>query len=71
MASTIACHTNDFSQRGVGINLPEGVQVACGEQVHVSLFRDDEEGGFSGQCGVQPWADPGPELRQPDLATTK
>ncbi|KOG93492.1 hypothetical protein AL345_19560 [Aeromonas caviae] len=43
---TISCHTNDFSQRGVGINLPEGVQVACGEQVHVSLFRDDEEGVF-------------------------
>jgi len=43
---TIACQTNDFSQRGVGIHLPEGVQVACGEEVHVSLFRDGEEGVF-------------------------
>lgn len=43
---TIACQTNDFSQSGVGIALPEGVEVACGEQVLVSLFRDEEENIF-------------------------
>ena len=43
---TIVCQTNDFSQRGVGINLPEGVQVPSGEQVQVSLFRDGEESVF-------------------------
>lgn len=40
---TIVCQTNDFSQSGVGINLPEGVEVAQGEQVLVSLFREGEE----------------------------
>lgn len=40
---TIVCQTNDFSQSGVGISLPDGIEVACGEQVMVSLFRDDEE----------------------------
>jgi cellulose synthase (UDP-forming) len=43
---TIACHTNDFSQSGLGLSLPVGVQVPCGEQVQVSLFQDDEEGVF-------------------------
>lgn len=43
---TIVCSTSDFSQRGVGINLPEGVQVQRGEQVLVSLFRDHEESVF-------------------------
>lgn len=43
---TIVCQTKDFSQRGVGVSLPEGVQVARGEQVLVSLFRGSEEGVF-------------------------
>ena len=43
---TIVCRTNDFSQRGVGIVLPEGVQVERGERLLVSLFRDREEGVF-------------------------
>lgn len=40
---TIVCHTNDFSQRGVGVTLPEGAEVARGEQVQVCLRRDNEE----------------------------
>jgi cellulose synthase (UDP-forming) len=40
---TIVCHTKDFSQRGIGLILPDGVQVAGGEKLLVSLFRDQEE----------------------------
>lgn len=40
---TIVCRTNDFSQRGIGIALPEGAHVERGEQLLVSLFRDHEE----------------------------
>nr|WP_271412189.1 UDP-forming cellulose synthase catalytic subunit [Pseudomonas sp. Q1-7] len=43
---TVVCHTNDFSQSGIGISLPEGVRVERGENVQVSLFRDAEEGVF-------------------------
>ena len=40
---SIVCHTNDFSQKGVGLQLPEGMQVAKGERIVVSLFLDHEE----------------------------
>ena len=40
---TIVCRTNNFSQRGIGIALPEGAHVERGEQLLVSLFRDNEE----------------------------
>ena len=40
---TLVCRTKDFSQSGIGLELPDGAQVARGEQVHVSLFRDREE----------------------------
>ncbi|OYT96984.1 MAG: hypothetical protein CFE49_04370 [Pseudomonas sp. PGPPP3] len=40
---TIVCQTSDFSQRGLGISLPLGCQVSCGEKVQVSLFHDGEE----------------------------
>lgn len=43
---TIACHTNDFSQSGLGLILPKGVHIPVGEHVQVSLFQDDEEGVF-------------------------
>ncbi len=43
---TIACHTSDFSQSGLGLSLPVGAHVPRGEQVQVSLFQDDEEGVF-------------------------
>ncbi|MCU1717243.1 UDP-forming cellulose synthase catalytic subunit [Pseudomonas sp. 5P_3.1_Bac2] len=42
----IACMTKDFSQRGVGLELPEGVQVPRGELVEVSLYRDQHEAQF-------------------------
>ncbi|WP_439859362.1 UDP-forming cellulose synthase catalytic subunit [Pseudomonas sp. MBLB4136] len=43
---TIACQTKDFSQRGVGVSLPEGMRVARGERVQVTLFRGSVEGVF-------------------------
>ena len=39
----MVCTTNDFSQRGVGLTLPDGVSVPRGEQVQVSLFLDEQE----------------------------
>ncbi|MEO4045959.1 UDP-forming cellulose synthase catalytic subunit [Pseudomonas sp. CAU 1711] len=43
---TVVCRTKDFSQSGVGLELPEGAVVARGERVLVSLFRDREESVF-------------------------
>ena len=43
---TIACNTSDYSQTGVGITLPDGVDIPRGTALHVSLFRGDDEGVF-------------------------
>ncbi len=43
---TVACTTTDFSQQGLGIRLPQGVTVATDQDIHVSVFRGDEEGVF-------------------------
>jgi cellulose synthase (UDP-forming) len=43
---TIVCHSTDFSQNGIGINLPAGIRLTMGERVSVSIFRGDEEGVF-------------------------
>ena len=43
---TIVCETSDYSQTGVGITLPDGVDIPSGTALHVSLFRGDEEGVF-------------------------
>lgn len=43
---TVVCETHDFSQRGIGITLPDGVDVPQGEQVLVSLLHDQEECAF-------------------------
>jgi cellulose synthase (UDP-forming) len=43
---TIACHTLDFSQRGIGIQLPTGVTVPRGATVDASLYLDDYESSF-------------------------
>lgn len=43
---TVVCRTSDFSQGGVGISLPAGVEVPQGEQLQVSLFRDENESVF-------------------------
>ncbi len=38
--------TQDFSQRGLGLKLPEGTTVAAGERVRVSLFRNSHTSQF-------------------------
>ena len=45
---TIACHTTDFSQHGLGILLPEGASVPRDTPVDVSLFFEDYESVFPG-----------------------
>jgi cellulose synthase (UDP-forming) len=43
---TIACHTSDFSQTGLGIALPAGIELPLGTPVLVSIFRGADEGVF-------------------------
>ena len=43
---TLVCKTEDFSQHGLGLAVPPGVDVAMGSRLSVSLFRSDEEGVF-------------------------
>lgn len=38
--------TQDFSQKGVGFRLPEGVAIAQGERVNIPLFRNQQEKAF-------------------------
>lgn len=40
---SVVCETNDFSQRGMGIALPEGLLIAHGLSLHVSLSRGQDE----------------------------
>lgn len=42
----VACRTSDFSQDGLGVALPDSVPVQVGDQLQVSIFRDDVEGIF-------------------------
>jgi cellulose synthase (UDP-forming) len=42
----LACETIDFSEGGVGIQLPPGVEVAIEENLTVSLFSGEEEYTF-------------------------
>jgi len=44
--SVISCVTQDFSQKGVGLRLPEGVTLPQGAHVQLSLFRDDHPSNF-------------------------
>lgn len=46
---TLVCETDDFSQSGVGLRVPQGLKLETGSQVEVSLFRSDEEGTFPAQ----------------------
>jgi cellulose synthase (UDP-forming) len=48
---TLACETMDYSEGGVGVKLPEGIQVPLHEKVIVSLFRGDEEYAFPATVG--------------------
>ncbi len=41
-----ACQTTDFSQEGLGIDLPAPLPLVVGESLRVSVFRNDEEAIF-------------------------
>ncbi len=43
---TLVCQTEDFSQTGVGLIVPESVVVPLGESIRVSIFRDEQEASF-------------------------
>jgi len=40
------CRTQDFSQRGLGLQLPEGETLACGAPIRVSLSRNNRTNDF-------------------------
>jgi cellulose synthase (UDP-forming) len=44
---TLACETIDYSEGGVGVELPQAIQIPLHENVTVSLFRGDEEYAFA------------------------
>lgn len=46
---TLMCETDDFSQSGLGLSVPPGLALDVDSQVHVTLFRSDEEGSFPAQ----------------------
>src|SRR5580698_2040952 len=48
---TLACETMDYSEGGVGVKLPAGIEVPLHERVTVSLFRGDEEYAFPATVG--------------------
>jgi cellulose synthase (UDP-forming) len=48
---TLACQTIDYSEGGVGVELPASIQVPMHERVTVSLFRGDEEYAFAATVG--------------------
>lgn len=48
---TMICETYDFSSIGLGLTLPDGINLSSleiGEPVHVSIFRDSKESVFPG-----------------------
>ncbi|KMZ12811.1 Cellulose synthase catalytic subunit [UDP-forming] [Candidatus Burkholderia humilis] len=48
---TLACETIDYSEGGVGVKLPNDIEVPMHERVTVSLFRGDEEYAFPATVG--------------------
>jgi len=38
--------TQDFSQKGLGFRVPEGVEIAPGTRIEVTLFRNQQESAF-------------------------
>jgi len=44
--STFDSNTQDFSQKGLGFQLPAGIKLAHGEQIKVTLFRDHRAAVF-------------------------
>jgi cellulose synthase (UDP-forming) len=43
---TLVCTTEDFSQTGLGLIVPESLKVPLGEKIHVSIFRNTDEASF-------------------------
>jgi cellulose synthase (UDP-forming) len=43
---TLACSTTDYSASGLGVKLPDGASLPTGEQLHVSLYRGNQERMF-------------------------
>jgi cellulose synthase (UDP-forming) len=48
---TLACETTDYSEGGVGVKLPDNIEVPMHERVTISLFRGDEEYAFPATVG--------------------
>jgi cellulose synthase (UDP-forming) len=48
---TLACRTIDYSEGGVGVKLPNDIEVPMHERVTVSLFRGDDEYAFPATVG--------------------
>lgn len=46
---TLMCQTDDFSQNGLGLRVPQELELPTGSELHVTLFRSDEEGTFPAQ----------------------
>ncbi|ROL69407.1 cellulose synthase catalytic subunit (UDP-forming) [Pseudomonas chlororaphis] len=45
--SEVLGETQDFSQSGLGLKLPDGVSIARGERIRVSLFRNAKTSDFN------------------------
>ena len=43
---TLVCSTEDFSQTGVGLIVPESLELPLGEKIRLSIFRNNEEASF-------------------------
>lgn len=43
---TLVCRTEDFSQSGLGVLVPESLAVPLGEKIHLTISRDEEEASF-------------------------
>jgi cellulose synthase (UDP-forming) len=43
---TVVCKTEDFSQTGLGLLVPESLELPLGETLYVALFRNEEEASF-------------------------
>jgi cellulose synthase (UDP-forming) len=43
---TLVCKTEDFSQHGLGLAIPDGFDIPVGSKLSVSLSRSQEEGVF-------------------------
>lgn len=42
----LACQTQDFSQSGLGLRLPDGVSLSYGDEIRITLMRNDRRCDF-------------------------